>query len=218
MASAECAIIRRMLHVGLTGNIGSGKSTVVLIFAELGAHVIDADEVVHEILGQGSEVYANVIRAFGEAYLRPDGTIDRRKLGELVFASPERLNLLNSLIHPAVRTVVLGRIVELEQSVRNGIVIVDAALMVESGFYKLFDKIVVVSCDPALQVARVMSRDGLTAEEARARLAAQMPVTEKLKVAHYTIETSGTLRQTREQTEAIYKDLLAQEYRMRSQE
>jgi dephospho-CoA kinase len=211
-------MMRPMLHVGLTGNIGSGKSTAVLTFAELGAHVIDADAVVHELLAPGSEVHASVIRAFGEGYLDHDGTINRRRLGEFVFASPEKLRLLNSLIHPEVRTVVLGRIVELEQSVGNGIVIVDAALMVESGFYKLFDKIIVVACDPALQMARVMNRDGLTAEEARARIAAQMPVAEKLRVAHYTIETSGTLRQTREQTEAIYKDLLTQEYRMRGPE
>ena len=211
-------MMRPMLHVGLTGNIGSGKSTTVLIFAELGAHVIDADKVAHELLAPGSQVYANVLQAFGEAYLDPDGTINRRKLGEVVFASPEKLRLLNSLTHPEVRTVVLGRIVELEQSVRNGIVIVDAALMVESGFYKLFDKIIVASCDPALQISRVMSRDGLSAEEAKARIAAQMPVAEKLKVAHYTIETSGTWKQTREQTEAIYRDLLSQEYRMRSQQ
>lgn len=210
--------MRRMLHVGLTGNIGSGKSTAVLIFAELGAHVIDADAIAHELLAPGTGVYANVVRVFGEAYLDPDGAINRRRLGEAVFASPDKLQLLNGLIHPEVRTVVLGRIVDLEQSVRNGIVIVDAALMVESGFYKLFDKIIVVSCDPALQVARVMSRDGLTAEEAKARIAAQMPVAEKLKVAHYAIETSGTLRQTREQAEAIYKDLLTQEFRLRSQE
>jgi len=211
-------MMRRMLHVGLTGNIGSGKSTAVLIFAELGAHVIDADKVAHELLAPGSEIHANVIQAFGEVFLDPDGTINRRRLGEAVFASPEKLRLLNSLIHPQVRTVVLGRIVELEQTVLNGIVIVDAALMVESGFYKLFDKVIVVSCDPALQVARVMSRDGLTAEKAKARIASQMPVAEKLKVAHYTIETSGTLRQTREQVEAIYRDLLAQEYRMRIRE
>ncbi len=207
-----------MLHVGLTGNIGSGKSTVTQIFAELGAHVVDADVVVHDLLAPGSDVYEKVTEAFGVECLRHDGTIDRRSLGDIVFASPEKLQLLNSLVHPAVRTLVLGRIVELEQSIQTGVVIVDAALMVETGFYKLFDKIIVVACDAALQMARIMSRDGFDAEEARARIAAQMPVAEKLKVAHYTIETSGTLRQTREQAEAIYRDILQQEYRLRTRE
>ncbi len=204
-----------MLHAGLTGNIGSGKSTVASIFAELGAHVIDADVVSHTLLEPGTEVYQKVVEAFDAGIRRPDGTIDRKKLGEIVFSSDEKRQILNGIVHPAVRTVVLGRIVELEQSARAGIVVVDAALMVETGFYKLFDKVVVAACSEAVQIARTMSRDGFTAEEARARAAAQMPMGEKVKVADYVIDTSGTLRHTREQAEAVYRDLLKHELRMR---
>ena len=188
---------------------------MALIFAELGAHVIDADDVVHMLLAPGSDVYEEVRRTFGDGVMRSDGTIDRRRLGELVFSSAEKRKLLNSLIHPAVRAVVRSRIEKLEQSFQNGVVIVDAALMVETGFYKQFDRVIVVSCDPALQIARIMERDGYSAEDARSRIAAQMPPAEKLKVANYTIETSGTLRQTRVQVEAIYRDLLGQERRVR---
>jgi len=204
-----------MLHVGLTGSIGSGKSTVALIFAEHGAHIVDADVAAHSALEPGTEVHQKVIRTFGVEIRRPDGTIDRRRLGEIVFSSPEKRQLLNGIVHPAVRTVVLGRIVELEQTVPAGIVVVDAALLVESGFYKMFDKVVVAACSEPVQIARIMSRDGFTAEEARARAAAQMPVAEKVKVADYTIDTSGTLRQTREQAEAVYRDLVRHERRLR---
>ncbi len=207
-----------MLHVGLTGSIGSGKSTVAQIFAEQGAHIIDADLVAHNLMEPGTEVYQQVVQAFGSENLRTDGAIDRKKLGAIVFALPEKRKLLNSIVHPAVRTHVLGEIVELERSFSAGILIVDAALMVESGFYKMFDKIVVVACDERLQLVRIIGRDKLSPEEARARIASQMPVAEKLKVAHYTIDTSGTLRQTREQAEAVYTDLLIQEHRLRREE
>ncbi len=204
-----------MLHVGLTGSIGSGKSTVAQIFAEQGARVIDADAAAHNLMTPGTDVYSKVVRTFGPEFLRPDGSIDRKGLGKAVFASSEMRQELNRIVHPAVRTEVLRQIVELEQSAKTGIVIVDAALMVESGFYRLFDKVVVVACEPSLQIARIVGRDGLSVEEARARVDAQMPVAEKVKVAHYTIDTSGTLRQTREQAEAVYRTLLQEELRLR---
>ncbi len=207
-----------MLHVGLTGSIGSGKSTVDTIFAEQGAHVIDADVVAHQLMTPGTVVYQRVTETFGAECIRPDGTIDRRRLGAIIFASREKRELLNGIVHPAVRTDVLRQIVELEQSFQAGIVIVDAALMVESGFYRLFEKVIVVTCTEALQIARITSRDGLSAEEARVRIATQMPVAEKLKVAHYSIDTSGTLRETRDQAEAVYRDLMQQERRLRAVE
>ena len=200
-----------MLHVGLTGNIASGKSAAALLFAELGAHVIDADRVVHLLLKSGTPVYRKIVDAFGERILSSAGEIDRRILGRMVFSDADKRLLLNSLTHPAVATEILRQIGELEQSASSGIIIVDAALMIETGGYKMYHRIIVVTCDPALQVSRLIERNGLTEEEAGARIAAQMSMEEKLKLANYTIDTSGTLEHTREQVEAIYRDLLIQE-------
>jgi dephospho-CoA kinase len=197
-----------MLRVGLTGNIASGKSHATQVFAELGAHIIDADVIAHGLLTPGTSTYDGVVTAFGEQILNPDATINRRKLGEIVFQDEAKRAELNSLLHPEVRAQVLRRIEELEKSAQNGIIIIDAALMVESGFFRTFDRLIVVHCAPSLQLARIVSRDGLTLTQARARMAAQMPAEEKIKYAHYTIETSGTLRQTREQVESVYRDLL----------
>lgn len=205
-----------MLHVGLTGNIASGKSAAALFFAELGAHVIDADRVVHLLLKSGTPVYRKIVDAFGERILSSAGEIDRRILGRMVFSDADKRLLLNSLTHPAVETEILRRIGELEQSALSGIIIVDAALMIETGGYKMYHRIIVVTCDPALQVSRLITRDGLTEEEAGARIASQMPMEEKLQLANYTIDTSRTLEHTREQVEAIYRDLLIQELRTRS--
>lgn len=210
------AMIKRMLHVGLTGNIASGKSHAASVFAELGAHVIDADRVVHELLASGTGTYRKIVEAFGEEILTAGKEIDRRKLGQIVFFDEQKRLLLNQLTHRDVGDEILRRIFELEQSFSRGIIIVDAALMVETGSYKMYHRLIVVTCDPALQLARLMSRDGLTGQEARARINSQMPVEEKLKLADYTIDTSGTLKQTQEQVEAIYRDLLVLELRLKS--
>jgi dephospho-CoA kinase len=204
-----------MLHAGLTGNIASGKSSAALMFAELGAHIIDADSVAHDLLSSGAETCKKIIDAFGAEILGPGGEIDRKTLGRIVFFDPDKRLLLNSLIHPDIHAEILRRIFELEQSSSNGIVVVDAALMVETGNYRMYDCLIVVTCDPALQIARLMNRDGLNEREARARILSQMPIEEKLKVADYTIDASGTLRQTRKQVEAIYRDLLIREMRVK---
>ena len=207
-----------MLHVGLTGNIASGKSYAALLFAELGAHIIDADAVVHELLTSTSKTYQRLVQAFGDQILRPDKTIDRRILGQIVFSDAEKRRLLNEITHPEVASEILRRIFNLEQISRSGIVIVDAALIIETGGYNMYDRIIVVTCDPMLQISRLKTRDHLTAEEANARIESQMPIEEKLKYANYTIDTSGTLKQTQEQVEAIYRDLLIQEMRKKQQE
>ncbi len=203
-----CYDRRAMLHVGLTGNIASGKTNARRVFREMGAHTIDADEIAHGLLEPGEEIYRKVIENFGGGIVDEDGTISRQRLGAIVFSDGDKLQLLNSLVHPAVRAEVQRRISELEGMHDTGIIIVDAALMVETGSYHGYDKLVVVYCKPALQLDRLMRRGGLTLEEARARIAAQMPVEEKLKAADYRIDTSGTLGQTRERIEAVYRDLV----------
>jgi len=204
-----------MLHVGLTGNIASGKSHAALLFAESGAHVIDADIIVHGLLASGTKTYNKVVDAFGAEILTPDGQIERKKLGQVIFGSPEKRLLLNGLTHPDVSAEILKRIFQLEQSCPGGIVIVDGALIVETGGYKMYHRLIVVTCNPSLQISRLMNRDGLTQEEAKARMSSQMPIEEKLKLADYTIDASGTLRQTEDQVEAIYRDLLVQELRLK---
>jgi dephospho-CoA kinase len=181
----------------------------------MGAHIIDADVVVHELLASGTKTHQKIIDAFGEQILGPDTEIDRRKLGRIIFFDVEKRLLLNRLTHHDVGVEILRRIFELEQSSLRGIIIVDAALMVETGSYKMYDRLVVVTCDPSLQISRLMSRDQLSEKEAKARMISQMRIEEKLKLADYTIDTSGTLKQTRDQVEAIYRDLLTQELRLK---
>jgi dephospho-CoA kinase len=206
-----------MLHVGLTGNIASGKSYAAMLFAEMGAHIIDADRVAHRLLFSGTKTYQTIVEAFGEQILAPDGEIDRKGLGRIVFSHPAKRALLNQLTHHEVGAEILRQIFELEQASARGIVIVDAALIVETGGYKMYDRLIVVTCDPSLQIARLMSRDQLSETEAKARMSSQLPIEEKLKLADYTIDTSGTLKQTRDQAEAIYRDLLVQEIRLKEQ-
>src|SRR5262245_22497417 len=143
-----------MLRVGLTGNIASGKSHATQVFSELGAHIIDADVIAHQLLAPGTPTYQRVVQAFGSQIVNPDGTIHRRKLGEIGFQDEARRQELNGLMHPEVRAEVRRRIEELEQSDPNGVVIVDAALMVESGFYRTFDRLIVVHCPPSMQLSR----------------------------------------------------------------
>jgi dephospho-CoA kinase len=205
-----------MLHVGLTGNIGTGKSQAALVFAELGARIIDADVVAHELMTPGREAHDRVARAFGTEILDPNGAINRKTLGKIVFGDRDKRLLLNNLVHPEIHREIFRRMVELEKDGSSGIIIVDAALLVENGHQSYFDRLIVVTCDPNLQLARIVKRDGISIEEARLRRAAQMPIEEKLKLADYTIETSGTLKETREQIEAIYRDLLLQEIKLRN--
>src|SRR5512135_636078 len=194
-----------MLHVGLTGNIASGKSHASSVFAELGVQIIDADIIAHELFAPGTETYSKVVKAFGTGILAADGTINRKVLGDIIFHQPEQRLVLNSLVHPDVVAEVLRRTFELTRQGFEGIV------MVESGFYRTQDCLIVVICDPALQLLRVMDRHGLSAEEARLRIDAQMPVAEKIKLADYTIDTSGTYASTREQIERVYRDLVVRQ-------
>jgi len=192
-----------MLRIGLTGNIAVGKSCAAARFAELGAEVIDADRVSRELMEPGAPVYFRLTETFGPEILHSDGTIDRRRLGSIVFASEEKRRLLESITHPAIRDAIAGKIAEKEKI--SDVVIVEAALMIETGGYREYDRLIVVVCSPAVQLARLMARDGLAESEAKARISAQMPMEEKMRFADYVIDTSGSLKSTLEQTDAIYR-------------
>ena len=195
-----------MLRVGLTGGIASGKTTVGAMFVELGCHLIDSDQITHELLEPGQEVHRAVIREFGPEITTPDGRIDRAALGEIVFVHPERRETLNGLVHPAV----IHRQDEFLEGISakhpDGIGIVDAALMVEVGTYKNYERLIVVTCRPDQQRERLLAR-GLSAESVASRIESQMPMDEKARYAAFVVDNSGTLTDTRRQVEEIYGEL-----------
>jgi dephospho-CoA kinase len=195
-----------MLRIGLTGNIAVGKSCVSARFAALGAAVIDADHISRELMEQGAPVYSRVVKEFGTKILRHDGTIDRRRLGNIVFASEDKRRLLESITHPAIHAAIDRKIAELEKA--SKIIIVEAALMIETGGYREYDRLIVVSCSPAMQLSRLMTRDLLTESGAKTRIAAQMPTDEKVCFADYVIDASGSIESTMDQVNIIYKNLL----------
>lgn len=196
-----------MLRVGLTGSIGVGKSFVSGLLAELGCRVLDADETAREVVAPHSPALQDVMAAFGLEILQDDGTLDRAKLGALVFGDATKRATLNSILHPYIIAQQDERLREWERADANAIAVVDAALMIESGGYKRFDKIIVVHCRPDVQLQRVMARNNLTQEEAEKRIGAQLPQEEKKKVADYLIDTSAGFESARTQTQKVYERL-----------
>jgi len=196
-----------MLKVGLTGSIAVGKSFVVDVFRELGCHVLDADKTAREVVEPGTIGLKHIVEAFGEKVLLSDGKLNRSKLGGIVFQDETKRQLLNSIVHPLVIERQNEWIEAWEKADPDGIAIVDAALMIESGSYKRFDKLVVVWCRPEVQLERLMSRDGLSADKAARRIAAQMPQDEKRSFADLSIDTSEGFAEARRQTIEIFEQL-----------
>lgn len=196
-----------MLRVGLTGGLACGKSFVGRTLEQFGCHLVRADDIGHEVLLPGGAAFQPAVDEFGRDILDEAGAIDRHKLAALVFDSPERLARLNALVHPAVIALEEELLAAAGERDPNGIAVVEAAILIETGSYKRFDKLIVVACTPEQQVARAVHRDGCTEEEARARLRRQMPVEEKLRYADFVVDTSGPKEQTVEQTRAIYEKL-----------
>ncbi len=195
-----------MLRIGLTGGIACGKSHVLRRLAERGLHTLDLDGVAHRITAVGGSGHAEVVAAFGERILAPDGGLDRKRLGAIVFADPQARALLNTLVHPRVREEE-GRWAASFAGEPGAILVTDAALLVETGMHLRFDRLVVVHCDPAEQVRRLMARDRLDEGAAAARLAAQMPMAEKRRFAHYEVDTSGTLAETDQAADRLAREL-----------
>jgi dephospho-CoA kinase len=196
-----------MLSVGLTGGLASGKSFVGHAFADLGCHLIEADELGHQVLLPGGEAYDAVVHEFGNQILDAEGRIDRAKLSALVWNAPERLEKLNSLVHPPVIAREECMIAEIAKSDPGAIVLVAAAILVETGRYKRFDRLIVVVCNRDQQIERAIQRGPYTREQVLARLGRQLPLEEKIRVADYVIDTSGTKENTLEQVRAVYGSL-----------
>jgi dephospho-CoA kinase len=196
-----------MLRVGLTGGLASGKSFVGHTLRDLGCHLIEADELGHQVLLPGGEAYDAVVNEFGDDILDQDRFIDRRKLGALVFGNPDLLEKLNRLVHPPVVARQQSMIAEIARADLQAIVVVEAAILVETGSYKRFDRLIVAVCSLEQQMERAMKRGSYTKEEAMERLSHQLPLEEKVRVADYVVDTSGTKENTLEQVRAVYGSL-----------
>ena len=201
--------MRRFLLVGLTGGIATGKSTVSQMFAHLGAKVVDADLLAREVVMPGQPALAEIVAEFGADVLQPDGHLDRKRLGAIVFSDPERRKRLEQITHPAIHVRQQRVLSVYEEEAFEGVVLWDAAVLIESGGHKRMDKLVVVLTDPATELARLMARDGMGDEEARGRIATQMPVADKAKLADYVIDNSGTRAETERRVREVYEQLLA---------
>jgi dephospho-CoA kinase len=195
----------RPLRVGLTGGLATGKTHVGRTLAALGCHVLSADEIGRRVLLPEGEAYHDVVREFGAKILDPDGRINRRQLAAETFTHPERLETLNALVHPHVIRREEEWLAGLSPS---DIGVVEAAILIETGSYQRFDRLILAVCPPEVQIRRHVERSGETEAEARARLARQMPLEEKRRFAHFLVDTSGSREDTDRQVREVHQQLL----------
>ena len=196
-----------MLIVGLTGGVASGKSTVSRILREEGAYLIDADQIARELVQPQTPAWRALIDAFGEEVLEKDGSIHRKKLAALVFSHPEKRERLNQLLHPRIKEETQRRVKEIGQRDPEAIVVIDAALLVETGAYREMDWLIVVFSTEAQQIERLEKRNGMRPEEARQIISAQMPLEEKLKVADGVIRNEGSIEETKRKAKEVFQEL-----------
>ncbi len=194
-------------YFGLTGGIASGKSTVAAMFRELGARIIDADKVGHELLLPSSPAYPELVAAFGNEILNSAGEIDRRRLGPLVFSDPAKLQQLNRITHRRIIDRIEQLALEYNAQDPQTVVIVDAALIYETGIGGRFVKMIVAWCRPEQQIERLMAKTGVSREEAERRIASQMPAEEKRRCADFVIDCTGSLEETCRQVESLFPKL-----------
>lgn len=196
-----------MLKVGLTGGIATGKSFVIGVLKELGCEVLDADQIAREVVEPGLPAFDEIVAFFGQEVVGKDGSLDRGKLGEIIFADASKRAKLNSIVHPRVFEAQALWLAEVERRDPDAITVIDAALMIETGSYRRFEKLVVVYCEPEIQLERLMTRNNLSREQAMARISSQMPSSEKLKYADFSVNTSLGFEDTRRQVELLYEQL-----------
>ena len=201
--------MKRFLLVGLTGGIATGKSTVSTMFAHLGAKVVDADLLAREVVMPGQPALARIVTEFGPDVLHEDGSLDRKRLGAIVFADGDKRRRLEEITHPAIRARQQRILSVYEEEGFEGIVVWDVALLIETSAAKSMDRVVVVIADAETELARLVARDGFSADEARRRIASQMPLSEKVKVADHVIDNSGTRAGTERRVREVHRALLA---------
>lgn len=201
-----------MLLVALTGGIATGKSVVARVLKEKGCYLHSADRVAHRLMKPGRPAWHQIVAHFGPEILHADGTVNRSKLGEIIFSRRKERLFLNRLIHPLVLKKKAETVRRLERSGRYQIFVSEAALTIEAGFQGFFDKIVVVTCEPSIQLQRLVDRDGLSPRQALKKIRGQMTSTEKLKYADYIVDTTGPLEDTVAKSEKLFR-CLRKDYR-----
>jgi dephospho-CoA kinase len=206
----------QILTAALTGGIGTGKSVAAKVFKELGCYIFYADEEAHVLMKPEKAAWKKIVSHFGKSILNKDRTINRKKLGEVVFSNKKERQFLNSVTHPLVNQLRTKTIEKLKQEKKYNIFISEAALTIEAGFADYFDKIIVVYCEKEIQISRLMKRDGISMQEAKKKIGSQMPLEEKKKYADYLIDTSGDISSTVEQSEQIYRNLVMDYFLLKS--
>jgi dephospho-CoA kinase len=196
-----------MLVVGLTGGMCTGKSTVASMFAELGCYIIDADQVARKLVEPEAPAWRRIIRVFGKEFLNKDKTLNRKRLGAVIFADASKRKILNSILHPLIIREEERLVKEAVSKGDHKIAIVSAALMIEAGTYKRFSRLIVVICKKEIQIQRIMKRENVSRKEALQRYGAQLSTKEKRKYANYLINTSGPFPETRKQVVHVYERL-----------
>jgi len=196
-----------MLKVGLTGGIASGKTTVAEMFRARGCPVIDADRLAHNLIEPGQPAHAAIVQEFGPEVLAAGGAVDRERLAALVFTDPKRLTRLNEIVHPLVIAATEAEFTRLGREQPAGVALVEAALLVEAGYHRQLDKLIVTWCQPEQQLERLLAKSRLTRAQAEQRLAAQMPAEEKRRFADFVIDTSNTLASVEQQVEGVLGEL-----------
>jgi dephospho-CoA kinase len=202
--------VHKFLLVGLTGGIATGKSTVAEMLRERGCMLIDADVLAREVVEPGQPALGRIAEEFGGAVLQPDGRLDRKRLGTMVFADAARRRRLEQITHPAIRERFRRRLQELTEQGFRGLVIFDAAVMIESGNYKDMDRLIVVATDEDTQIARLTARDAIDHDEALRKVRSQLPVAEKAKLADYVIDNAGDRAATEAQVQHVHAALAAE--------
>ncbi len=206
----------QILTAALTGGIATGKSVVADVFKEMGCYIFYADKEAHRLMEPEKPAWGKIVSHFGKEILNPDKTINRSKLGKIVFSNNKERQFLNSVLHPLVNKKRLKVIEKLKKQKNIQIFISEAALTIEAGLVDYFDKIIVVHCSKEIQIRRLMQRDRISKQEAKNRISSQMPLNEKKKDADYLIDTSGPLSASIEQAEKIYRYLLMDYHTLRS--
>ncbi len=205
-----------MLNVGLTGSIACGKSTVARMFVEKGAFHIDFDRLAHQVEEPDQPAWRRIVDCFGTGILNPDRSINRARLGTIVFENREKLATLNGIVHPEVFTAWHRRLDEIRQTRPDAIVISDVPLLIEAGMQSLVDVVVLVYIAQEEQIQRLMDRDGCGRREAQARFASQMSIDEKKQHAHIVIDNQGTVEATQKIVDQVWEDLQAREKKHRN--